>query len=186
METTAFRSENIVVNIMVGAALGLITGFAGAMMVPLLPYYDLFYTISGGVCFGLGFGLWSKWRFGLGYLGVLLLICLTSAFYYAAVFTTIMARDIIKFGPELVILGAIGGSLGAFLVVVLTAIILPNARKLSAIAIVVIVGAIAGGAVLPGVIDLKPEYYSIMLLQMGWQAPVMAALFAVLVMGERR
>jgi len=76
--------------------------------------------------------------------------------------------------------------LGAFLVVVLTAIILPNARRFSAIVIVVIVGAIAGAIVLPLSNDLKPYYYSIAALQMGWQAPVMAALFAVLVMGERR
>jgi len=114
METTAFRSENTLVNIMVGAVLGLITGFAGAMMVPLLPHYDLFYTISGGVCFGLGFALWSKWRFGLGNIGFLLLTCLTPAFYYAAVFTTIMARDVINSGRSWLSLVRLAGVWGHF------------------------------------------------------------------------
>ena len=179
------RFDTIFFNLVLGAIMGLLTGFVGGAMVPLWPSFDLFYIISGGACFGLGLACLTKWRFGLGNFGVLLLTCLTPAFYYAAVFTTIMARDVVKFGPEFVVLGAIGGGLGALLVVALTAILLPNIRKVAVIAAVVIVGAIAGGIVLPLTIDLKPEYYSVISLQMGWQAPVMAALFSVLVRGAR-
>lgn len=167
-------------NIAIGAALGAISGVVGAGLSSLGVKIDLFYIITGGISFGLCFGMGTKWRFGLGYIGVLLLTLLSPALYYAGVWSAVMVHGTIKTGNEMTFPGLVGGAAGAFLVVVLSALLLPKLRHIGAVALVTIVGAVTGAVALPVINMTGSDMLELAVLQASWQAAVLATLFGIL------
>lgn len=168
-------------HICAGGILGLITGLVGALLTIGFEYAtnsngDYTYMIVSGLCFGLGFGLWAKRWFELENWGLVLLIILTPGLYYCAVFTAILAYERNNDWYEYVIPGLVGGGTGAALVAALCAVLFPMMRRLGNVALIILVGGLVGGAALPLAFSVNSDLLQLAILQMIWQASVLAAL----------